>query len=113
MASSGDMGGEAGRSFVLFTRVESNDIDVAGVLFDGISPGGGVVSLPTDCGNLQLVAQNQPMLGSTLRLRVSRIRVGTEVFLVGLPISPRALCSAGCALGVSPILFTALGTPLQ
>ncbi len=113
MASSGDMGGEAGRSFVLFTRVEGNDIDVAGVLFDGISPGGGVVSLPTDCGNLQLVAQNQPMLGSTLRLRVSRIRVGTEVFLVGLPISPRALCSAGCALGVSPILFTALGIDLD
>lgn len=114
MASTGDMGGAAARSFVVFDRIQTNgNIDVAGTLFDGFSLAGGVTTIATQCGNHQLVAENEPALGGTLRLRTSRRQPDSQIFLIGLPVPPLALCAAGCALGVSPILVSLIGSDLD
>jgi len=114
IASTGEMGGDAARSFVVFDRVDTGgDRDVAGALFDGTSPQGGVTLVPTTCGGHHVLAQNEPALGATLRLRASRTFPAGTVWIVGLPLPPLRLCSAGCALGVSPILFTAPGDALD
>jgi hypothetical protein len=113
MASTGDMGGELARSFLVFDRLDNGDLDVAGVLFDGTAAAGGVTMLRTGCGNLDLAAQNQPILGATLELRATVIQPAAQIFLVGLATPPLRLCASMCALGVTPILFTALGATLS
>ena len=113
IASSGEMGGGLARSFVVFDRVSGGDVDVAGTLFDGVSPNGGVTTLPTGCGTLQLAALDEPVLGATLRLRATRRSPTAQVFLLGLPIPPITLCANGCALGVNPILLSLVGASLD
>lgn len=113
IASSGEMGGDLARSLVVFDRNTGNDLDVAGVLFDGFAFAGGVTTLPTGCGPLQLVAQNEPILGTTLRLRASRLRLDAQLFLLGGASAPITLCARGCALGVNPIVATVLGASLD
>ncbi len=112
MVSTGEMGRAIARSFVVFERLTSGELDVAGVLFDGHASGGGVTTLATGCGGLQLAALSEPILGGTALLRATALQPSSQVFLIGLPVAPIRLCQSTCALGVLPILLTAVGTEL-
>lgn len=112
IAAPGEMGGDPGRHFVAWTRINANgDRDVMGAIYGGTTPGGGVTVLATHCGSitLGLVAENPPALGATLRLRATPIVPASQLMLIGGATTPIALCSQGCALGVSPLFFVLNG----
>ena len=109
IAATGEMGGEAARSFLVYMRISSGNVDVAGLLFDGTSPNGGITSKATGCGGHALTAASIPAIGGTLDLRATRVNAASQVFLIGLPTAGVKLCAASCALGVNPILVTVPG----
>lgn len=113
IAATGEMGGPVARSFVVFDQIFSGNVDVNGVLFDGIRPGFGVSVVNTGCGSVQLSALDEPIMGITVRLRASRISTSAQLFTLGVPATPIPLCAAGCALGMNPIVATVLGTSLD
>ncbi len=112
IAGTGEMGGPAARSFVTFDQISGGNLDVAGVLFDGLSPTGGITTLLTSCGRHALTSLDEPALGGTIRFRASAPSPASQVFLIGVPASPVFLCTR-CALGVGPILMTVLGASLD
>lgn len=112
IAAPGEMGGDPGRHFVAWTRVNANgDRDVMGAIYGGTTPGGGVTVLDTHCGSVSfgLIAENPPVLGATLRLRATSIVPPSQLMLIGGATTPIALCSRGCELGVSPLFFVLNG----
>lgn len=114
IAVAGEAGGEVARSFVSYTRqLTSGNPDIVGVLFDGTTAAGGVSVRRTACAGHTLVAENEPALGATLRLRATSTQPTSQVFLLGLSPSTLRLCAAGCTLGVTTILATTPGAQLD
>lgn len=117
MASEGEMGGDAGRSFIAWQmELTSTNHDVVGCLFDGTVVAGGVTTVTTACGGAfspEITVQNTPALGANLRLRALTIAPASQIFLIGLPTAPITLCTQGCKLGVFPILLSIPGASLD
>ncbi len=115
IAGQAETGGDAGRFLIAWQQVGSSSSNVLGALYDGVQPGSSVEVVDTHCGALQIsfTAENTPALGATVRLRAANIQAANQVTLLGLPTPPITLCSAGCKLGVFPILLTVPGTSLD
>lgn len=112
ITSTGDVGGDRGRSFVAW---DIGGLNLIGCLFHGTTNTTGVTMLDTACGALfepVLTVENPPALGATVRLRATPIQPQSQVFFVGLPTQVQ-LCSASCILGVAPVLLTVPGASLN
>jgi hypothetical protein len=108
IASTEERTARPGRSLATFTNG-----DLFAALVDGLHAGGGVTTVPTGCGRPapRLATTGVPTPGGGVSFAITSSALGSSPFLLlGLPTAtPLPLCSAGCALGMSPALVTLAG----